>query len=116
MMDIDSAKVQQNKNPIAQKNVNKKDQTWTLFIDWSLTKDGSGVGIVLKSPKGTVIEQSIQLGFIASNNEAEYKALIVGLKKEMILGVQNLVIHCDSQLVANQLIGEYVTRIQNDGG
>ena len=61
---------------------------------------------MLKSPKGSVIEQSIRFAFTALNNESEYKALIVGMKKAKILGVQNLLIHCDSQLLANQLTGE----------
>ena len=51
---------------------------------------------MLKSPEGTIIEQTVRLGFIASNNEAKYEALIVGLKKAIILGVQNLVINYDS--------------------
>lgn len=75
-------------------------------MDGSSTKYGLGVDIVLKSPERTIIEQAIQLGFITSNNESEYKALIVGLKKAKILGVENLVVHCDSQLAANQLTEE----------
>lgn len=67
-----------------------------MFIDGSLTRNGSGVAIVLKSPKGTVIKQAILLGLAASNNKSEYKALIIGLKKSKLLNVQNLVIHCDS--------------------
>ena len=84
-----------------QKIEDKGSQFWTLFIDGSSTRDGSGVGIVLKSPEGSVIEQSVRLGFTASNNESEYEALIVGMKKAKALGVRNLQIHCDSQLVAN---------------
>ena len=65
---------------------------------------------MLRSPEGTIIEQVVRLGFTASNNESEYEALIVGLKKATMLGVTNLIIHCDSQLVANQLTGEYAAR------
>ena len=80
---------------------NLPNQTWTLFIDGSSTIDGSGVGIVLKSPEKTVIEQAIWLGFTASNNESTYETFIVGLKKTKLLGVQNLIVHFDSQLIAN---------------
>lgn len=45
-----------------------------------------------------------------SNNESEYEALIVALKKAKLLGVQNLVIYHDSQLVTNQIIGKYTVR------
>ena len=67
---------------------------------------------MLKSPEGSVIEQSVWLGFTASSNESEYEALIVEMKKAKILGVRNLQIHCDSQLVANQLTREYAAKNQ----
>lgn len=49
---------------------------------------------------------------MATNNELEYKRLIVGLKKAMILSVKDLLVHYDSQLIANQLTREYAARIQ----
>jgi len=58
-------------------NSNKK---WLLHVDGSSNREGSGVGIQLTSPTGEVIEQSFRLGFNASNNESEYKALIAGIK------------------------------------
>lgn len=42
--------------------------------------------------------------------KAKYESLILGMKKARKLGVQDLVIHCDSQLVANQLTREYAAR------
>ena len=65
--------------------------------------NGIRVGIVFKTPEGTVIKQAVRLGFKTCNNEAKYEALIVGLQKARKLGVQDLVIRYDSQLVANQL-------------
>jgi len=41
---------------------------------------GSGAGIILKGPNNVSLEQALELNFKASNNEVEYKALIVGLK------------------------------------
>lgn len=67
---------------------------------------------MLKSLEGTVIEQAFRLGFIASNIKTKYEALNVGLKKSRVLSVQNLIIHCDSQLITNQLTGEYAARNQ----
>lgn len=95
-MDIDDAEVPQSQNLVTKQNENQENQTWTLFIDGSSMRDSSGVGIVLKSPEGTVIEQTVQLEFTTSNNESEYEVLILGLKKAKMLGVHNLVIHCDS--------------------
>ena len=53
---------------------------WTVFIDGSSTKAGSGAGIVIKTLEGSIIEQAVRFNFGATNNEAEYKALILGLK------------------------------------
>ena len=50
------------------------------------------------------------LGFNETNNEAEYEALLSGLWMARELGIMQLIVHCDSQLVANQLTGEYTTR------
>ena len=80
-MDVGPSIVQNTQNQTAEKGESRDDKPWTLFIDGSSTRDGSGVGIVLKSPEGSIIEQSVQLGFTASNNESEYEALIVRMKK-----------------------------------
>ena len=71
---------------------------------------GSGVGVVLISPKGLIMEQAVRLNFLASNNESEYKALLIGLKSARRLGANRLLVFCDSQLVAYQISGEYQTR------
>ncbi|XP_024004820.1 uncharacterized protein LOC112081977 [Eutrema salsugineum] len=82
-------------------------QPWILHADGSSSHKGSGVGIRLKSPEGEVIEQSFRLGFPASNNEAEYEALIAGLLLAKGIGAEHVHPYCDSQLVANQFHGEY---------
>jgi len=46
-----------------------------------------GIGIVLTTPEGSIIEQSFTLGFPASNNEAEYEAVLAGLRAAITLGV-----------------------------
>ena len=49
---------------------------WKVYMDGAANQRGSGVGIVLISPDGAAIEKSLRLGFSATNNEAEYKALL----------------------------------------
>ena len=71
---------------------------------------GSGAGAVLISPEGLLMEQAMRLNFLASNNESKYEALLIGLKSARRLGVDRLRIFCDSQLVVNQISGEYQTR------
>ena len=68
---------------------------------------GSGAGIVLLSPDDLVLELALRLNFKASNNESEYEALIAGLRSAQRLGATELLVFCDSQLVTNQLSGEY---------
>ena len=56
------------------------------------------------------MEMAVTLGFAASNNEAEYEALLSRLRTAKELRIKQLIVHCDSQLVANQSNGEYAAR------
>ena len=62
---------------------------------------------MLVSLEGLVLEQVIRLKFSTSNNEAEYEALMIDLKTARKLSASHLQVFCDSQLVANQISGEY---------
>ena len=53
-----------------------KPPCWKVYIDGAANQRGSGVGLVLITPKGATIEKSLRLGFSATNNEAEYEALM----------------------------------------
>ena len=52
---------------------------WKVYIDGAANQKGSGVGLVLIYPKKTIIEKSLRLGFSATNNEAEFEALLQGM-------------------------------------
>jgi len=66
----------------------------------------ASAGAVLKSEGKVVAEVSQRLG-VATNNEAEYAALILALKKAHELGAARVDVKADSQLVIRQLTGEY---------
>ena len=83
---------------------------WELFIDGVSNLKGLGVGIVLVSLEGLVVKQAVRLKFSASNNETEYKALMIGLRSARRLSANHLQVFCDSQLVGNQILGEYQAR------
>ncbi|XP_024013210.1 uncharacterized protein LOC112087533 [Eutrema salsugineum] len=83
------------------------DEVWTLHVDGSSSKHGSVIGIRLTSPTGEILEQYFRLKFHASNNEAEYKALIAGIRLAQGIRVRKIRTFCDSQLVACQFNGEY---------
>nr|GFA59131.1 hypothetical protein [Tanacetum cinerariifolium] len=61
--------------------------------------EGSGAGLILTSPEGEEFTYALRFEFDASNNEAEYKALVAGLRIEEQIGVENLVAKVDSRLV-----------------
>ena len=52
---------------------------WRLSVDGAANALGSGAGLILTSPDGIDVEYALRFGFQASNNEAEYKAVIAGL-------------------------------------
>jgi probable phosphoglycerate mutase len=64
-------------------------------------KTGAGAGLLFISPLGVHIRYMICLHFAASNNVAEYEALVNGLRIAIELGVQHLDVRGDSQLVIN---------------
>ena len=71
---------------------------------------GSGVGLVLISPEQLTIEKSLRLGFSATNNEAEYKALLEGMSMVQRMGGKAVKMFSDSRLVVGQVKGELVAR------
>jgi hypothetical protein len=60
---------------------------WTLFFDGSSHKQGAGAGVLLLTPNGEHFKYMVHLDFKATNNVAEYKALIFGLSTVLSLGV-----------------------------
>ncbi|XP_072078184.1 uncharacterized protein [Arachis hypogaea] len=80
---------------------------WELHVHGASSRGGSGAGIILKEGDKVVAEQSLQFHFSASNNQAEYEALIVGLKLALNLQAKILTAHCDSLLVVQQIRGEF---------
>ena len=56
-----------------------KPPCWKVYVDGTANQRGSGVGLVLISPKKATIEKSLKLGFSATNNEAEYESLLQGM-------------------------------------
>ncbi|XP_071911843.1 uncharacterized protein [Coffea arabica] len=55
-------------------------EPWVLFVDGASSKEGSGAGLLLISPTGEELTYALRFDFPASNNEAEYEALLTGLR------------------------------------
>ena len=80
---------------------------WKLSVDWAADAQGSGAGLILTSPEGIYIEYALRFGFQASNNEAEYEAVIAGLNLARSMEVDRLEVCSDSQLVVRQIEDAY---------
>ncbi|GJY84917.1 reverse transcriptase domain-containing protein [Tanacetum coccineum] len=81
---------------------------WTLYMDGASSQKGVGVGLVLIDPSGTEYTYAIRLTFPSTNNEAEYEALLAGIRIAQKMKVQALDMKMDSKLVACQMNGEFV--------
>ncbi|KAL0319766.1 UNVERIFIED_CONTAM: hypothetical protein Sradi_5238100 [Sesamum radiatum] len=90
-----------------------QDQTWLLHVDGSSTTQSSGAGIFITSPQGEDLEFAIKFGFKASNNEAEYEALVIGMRMAHEAGARYLIAYSNSQLIVNQVEGAYEAKEEN---
>ena len=70
-------------------------------MDGASSALGAEAGIVVIITEGIKLEHSFKLGFKASNNEAEYKALLAGLRVVSTLGAKEVEAHSNSRLVVN---------------
>jgi len=62
---------------------------------------------ILEGPNGLLIEQALRFAIKASNNQAEYEALIAGMLLAKEMGARSLLAKSDSVLVIGQVTGEY---------
>ena len=76
----------------------------------SSNRQAKGAGVVLLSPEGDVVKCMIRLDFPTTNNEAEYEALVAGLDLARAAGAISVVIYCNSQVITNQINGDYECR------
>nr|GFB36370.1 reverse transcriptase domain-containing protein [Tanacetum cinerariifolium] len=90
-----------------------QEELWTLFTDGSSCVDGSGAGLILTNPDGVEFTYALRFQFAASNNEAEYEALIAGLRIATQMGVKKIQENVDSKPVANQVLGTYIAKEDN---
>nr|KYP35830.1 hypothetical protein KK1_043107 [Cajanus cajan] len=72
-------------------------------MDGASNLEGSGAGIVLEGPGGILLEKSLRFEFRASNNQAEYEALLAGMVLAKEIGATSLSARSDSQLITGQV-------------
>ncbi|XP_074324060.1 uncharacterized protein LOC141660982 [Apium graveolens] len=100
---------------------------WSLFVDGASNGDGAGAGIELISPEAHKIRRATYLAFHATNNDAEYEALINGLKLALEMKINGgyqakgprteLYLNCAQRIITrfNEVRLELIPRGQNEG-
>jgi ribonuclease HI len=86
-----------------------------MHFDGSKTIHGLGASIVLSSPKNDQLRYVLQIHFAASNNVAEYEALVHGLKVSKDIGIRRIMCFGDSDLVIQQCSGIWDVHDANMG-
>ncbi|KAL5548489.1 hypothetical protein UlMin_003720 [Ulmus minor] len=80
---------------------------WHLYVNGSSTDNCSRAGVILVSPEGVRLSCALRFRFKATNNQAEYEALLAGLRLAKEVSAHHLLIYSDSQLIVNQVNSEY---------
>ena len=76
---------------------------WELYMDGAANQRGLGVGLVLVSSEKITIEKFLRLSFLATNNKAEYEALLMGITMVQKMGGKVVKLFSDSKLVVGQV-------------
>jgi ribonuclease HI len=74
-----------------------------MYFDGSLKLEGAGAWVLLISPIGEQLKYVLQIFWMVSNNEAEYEALLHGLRLAASLGIKRILVYSDSTVVINQV-------------
>ena len=88
----------------------QKPPYWKVYVNGTANQRGSEVGLVLISPKRATIKKSLRLGFSATNNEAEYEALLQGIAMVQKMEGKVVEMFSNSRLVVGQVKGEMKAR------
>ncbi|GKD40504.1 reverse transcriptase domain-containing protein [Tanacetum coccineum] len=91
----------------APENLRTEPDIWKLYTDEASNKHGSGAGLILIDPDGAEYSYALRLNFANSNNDAEYEALLAGLRIATKMKVEKMHAFIDSKLVASQVEGSY---------
>jgi hypothetical protein len=78
-------------------------EMWRMYFDGSLKLQGAGAGILFTAPRGEQLKYALQLLFLASNNAAEYEALVHRLSIAISLSIKKLMVYGDSLVVISQI-------------
>jgi ribonuclease HI len=86
-----------------------RNQVFQLYVDGAAKGNPgeAGIGVILQDGDDNILLRWSEHIGRATNNQAEYMALIVGLKKSLAIGVKEVVVYTDSELMERQITGQY---------
>ncbi len=87
----------------------KKGSVWTICVDGASRGNPglAGAGAAIKDPRGSVVKRLKKFLGSVTNNVAEYNALIMGLEAAQSMGIDDILIKADSELMVKQVNGLY---------
>nr|GEV94775.1 hypothetical protein [Tanacetum cinerariifolium] len=91
----------------ARENLTPGPRAWRLYTDGASNNRGSGAGLILIAPDDVEYSYTLHLNLSNSNNDAEYEALLAGLRTTTKMQVKDIHAFVDSKLVASQVEGSY---------
>ena len=80
---------------------------WKMFFDGACSREGASVGVFFVSPSQETISLSYKLEFETTNNVAKYEALVLGLRDAREMGIQEVAVFIDAELVVQQIKNAY---------
>jgi ribonuclease HI len=91
----------------------ERPEHWVMYFDGSLKLEGAGAVVLLISPTGEQLKYVLQIFWKVSKNEAEYEALLHGLRLAASLGIKRLLVYGDSEVVINQVNKSWDRNMEN---
>ncbi|GJW44082.1 reverse transcriptase domain-containing protein [Tanacetum coccineum] len=91
----------------APENLGTEADLWKLYTDGASNEHRSRADLILIDPKGAEYSYALRLNFANSNNDAEYEALLAGLRIAAKIKVEKMYAFVDLKLVASQVEGSY---------
>jgi ribonuclease HI len=108
LTDTPEAPLEIRKQPISFREIPPPTTSvWKMFFDGASSREGVGAGVVFVSPCQEAIPLSYKLEFEATNNVAEYEALVLGLRAAKDMGIEELVVFGDVELIVHQVKNVY---------
>jgi ribonuclease HI len=80
---------------------------WKMFFDGACSREGAGAEVFFVSPAQETVSLSYKLEFETTNNVAEYEALVLGLRAARKMGIQEVAVFRDAELVVQQIRNAY---------